>query len=552
MKMKTLLQRTACVLTAAVIAVMMLLPFATPVLAANTQFITDIRLEAGADAVDKLEKDGYSVMLTGLNMTYDPEKQVYLGYKMNDGDPITNIIVAADDGESLNDGNGISYSRASEIDVDEGIGGGSGCLYFTHDEKAGSPLVGLDVLRSKEEAIYPITNDGAEIVRTANGTPADLESASENAIVYLAQIRDNIVRPYISEIGVVTDTDKWNAVYTACERGYNYYVEGDIDDSKETYTILVYKRTANVSDAVTNIAAVSAKTVEAMEQEQIVDASANPVENLTGAAIGISGIEYVRVSSKPIEGEAPYYLYQTKNKAAGNPVSMLYAEKAEEEQNSLFGTWVNGYFSTESKTSAYTYSVNEDAFAVLREDLTVMTKLPVQLFETALSAEPETITETTELTTQLTTEMITQTSTEVTSEEETEPADGAEVPGSEDASEAITEASTTETVTETTTEIETTTEVTTQAQTENKFVKIAMLTPRDGLPESAAELMGLRNNLEEAPVIERNERSERTNKFSASVFGKHGWVALLLGSVVIVAAATATVIIRKKKQEKER
>ncbi len=552
MKMKTLLQRTACVLTAAVIAVMMLLPFATPVLAANTQFITDIRLEAGADAVDKLEKDGYSVMLTGLNMTYDPEKQVYLGYKMNDGDPITNIIVAADDGESLNDGNDISYSRASEIDVDEGIGGGSGCLYFTHDEKAGSPLVGLDVLRSKEEAIYPITNDGAEIVRTANGTPADLESASENAIVYLAQIRDNIVRPYISEIGVVTDTDKWNAVYTACERGYNYYVEGDIDDSKETYTILVYKRTANVSDAVTNIAAVSAKTVEAMEQEQIVDASANLVENLTGAAIGISGIEYVRVSSKPIEGEAPYYLYQTKNKAAGNPVSMLYAEKAEEEQNSLFGTWVNGYFSTESKTSAYTYSVNEDAFAALREDLTVMTKLPVQLFETALSAEPETITETTELTTQLTTEMITQTSTEVTSEEETEPADGAEVPGSEDASEAITEASTTETVTETTTEIETTTEVTTQAQTENKFVKIAMLTPRDGLPESAAELMGLRNNLEEAPVIERNERSERTNKFSASVFGKHGWVALLLGSVVIVAAATATVIIRKKKQEKER
>lgn len=552
MKMKTLMQRTACVLTAAVIAVMMLLPFATPVLAANTQFITDIRLEAGADAVDKLEKDGYSVMLTGLNMTYDPEKQVYLGYKMNDGDPITNIIVAADDGESLKDGNGISYSRASEIDVDEGIGGGSGCLYFTHDEKAGSPMVGLDVLRSKEEAIYPITNDGAEIVRTANGTPADLESASENAIVYLAQIRDNIVRPYISEIGVVTDTDKWNAVYTACERGYNYYVEGDIDDSKETYTILVYKRTANVSDAVTNIAAVSAKTVEAMEQEQIVDASANPVENLTGAAIGISGIEYVRVSSKPIEGEAPYYLYQTKNKAAGNPVSMLYAENVEEEQNSLFGTWVNGYFSTESKTSAYTYSVNEDAFAALREDLTVMTKLPVQLFETALSAEPKTITETTELTTQLTTEMITQTSTEVTSEEKTEPAYGAEVPGSEDASEAITEASTTETVTETTTEIETTTEVTTQAQTENKFVKIAMLTPRDGLPESAAELMGLRNNLEEAPVIERNERSERTNKFSASVFGKHGWVALLLGSVVIVAAATATVIIRKKKQEKER
>ncbi len=551
MKMKTIKKRVVCVLTAAVTAVMALLPCAVSAYAANQQFITDIRLEAGADAVDKLEKDGYSVMLTGLNMTYDPAKQVYLGYKMNSGNPITNIIIS-DGGNSLKDENGISYSRVSDVDVDERIGGSTGYIYTTRDKKAGDPLVGLDVLRSREEAIYPITNDGAEIVRTAEGIPADLESASKNAIVYLAQIRDNIVRPFISEIGVVTDTDKWNAVYTACERGYNYYVEGDIDKSDETYTVLVYKRTANVKDAVTNIAAVSERTVKAMEKEQLVDASEKSVEKLTGAAIGISGIEYVRVSSKPIAGKTPYYLYQTKNTKAGNPVSMLYAENIKEEQNSLFGTWVNGYFSTESKTSAYTYSVNEDAFAALREDLTVMTKLPVQLFETALSAEPETITETTELTTQLTTEMITQTSTEVTSEEETEPADGAEVPGSEDASEAITEASTTETVTETTTEIETTTEVTTQAQTENKFVKIAMLTPRDGLPESAAELMGLRNNLEEAPVIERNERSERTNKFSASVFGKHGWVALLLGGVVIVAAATATVIIRKKKQEKER
>ena len=313
----------------------------------------------------------------------------------------------------------------------------------------------------------------------------------------------------------------------------------------------MYKRTANVKDAVTNIAAVSERTVKAMEKEQLVDASEKSVEKLTGAAIGISGIEYVRVSSKPIAGKTPYYLYQTKNTKAGNPVSMLYAENIKEEQNSLFGTWVNGYFSSEGKTSAYTYSANEDAFAALCADLTVMTKLPVQLFETAPSAEKETTTEAT-----AEKETTTEATTQAATEEETEPADGAEEPVgeevSEEATEETTEETTNETVTETTTEIETTTEVTTQAQTENKFVKIAMLTPRDGLPESAAELMGLRNNLEEAPVIERNERSERTNKFSASVFGKHGWVALLLGSVVIVAAATATVIIRKKKQEKER
>ena len=369
-------------------------------------------------------------------------------------------------------------------------------------------------------------------------------SARMASATYLAQIRDNIVRPFISEIGIVTDTDKWNAVYTACERGYNYYVEGDIDTSKETYTILVYKRTADVNDAVTNIAAVSAKTVEAMEKDQIADASAKVVEKLTGEAIGISGIEYVRVSSRPIEGKTPYYLYQTKNKAAGNPVSMLYAENVKEEQNSLLGTWAKGYFSSEGQTSAYTYSANEDAFAAVCADLTVMTKLPVQLFETVPFAEAETTTEATEPATEVTTEEVT--------EEETEPADGEEEPGAEEASEEVIEETTEETTTETTTEEETTTEAATESKSENKFVKIAMLTPRDGLPESAAALMGLRNNLEEAPVIERDERSDRINKFAASVFGKRGWVAVLLGSIAIVAAGVATIIIRKKKKEKER
>ena len=69
MNIKTITRRILSVLTAAMLAATMLLPFATTALAANTRFITDIKLEAGTGAVDKLEADGYSVMLTGLNMT---------------------------------------------------------------------------------------------------------------------------------------------------------------------------------------------------------------------------------------------------------------------------------------------------------------------------------------------------------------------------------------------------------------------------------------------------------------------------------------------------
>ena len=180
-----------------------------------------------------------------------------------------------------------------------------------------------------------------------------------------------MVRPYISEIGIVTDTDKWNAVYTACERGYNYYIEGDIDDSSDTYTIIVYERTANASEAITNITAVSAEAVKALEQAQIVDGLAGQTGHVTANAVSISGSSYVRVSSQPVNAKESYYIYRTKDSKAGNPVSMLYVETPEQTQNFLFGTWANAYFFSPGVTTAYTYSMNEDLYTTLWEDQTV-------------------------------------------------------------------------------------------------------------------------------------------------------------------------------------
>ena len=159
-------------------------------------------METGEDAVLKLEEDGWSVTMVGLNVTADPASQVYLAYKVNTGAALTNVIVSPDVGDSYTDSNETVYKCVSHVDVDEGLGGGAGCLYAKTDEKLGSPLVGIDVLRSSSETdkeLYPITNDGAEIVRTPSGTPADLESVSNTDTIYLAQIRNGIVRPYINE-----------------------------------------------------------------------------------------------------------------------------------------------------------------------------------------------------------------------------------------------------------------------------------------------------------------------------------------------------------------
>ena len=541
MNNKHLIRRIMSVLIAVFLTVATAIPIAVTVYAQNTLFISEVTLAAGETAAEKLEKDGWSVMMTGLNRDVSADKQVYLAYKTNTGDAITNVIIANDAGDSLKDNNGISYKRASETDADEGVGGGAGCLYYTRDKKAGTPLVGFDILRSKEEPLYPITNDGAEIVRNEKGAPADLESTEKKSVIYLAQIRDGIVRPYIAEIGIVTDTDKWNAVYTACERGYNYYVDGDIDGSDDTYTLLVYKRTADVNQAVTNITAVSADAVKEMEERQILDEAAFS-NNLTGDTIGISGIEYVRVSKHPIQAQKPYYLYQTKNTSAGNPVSMLYKEQLEEAQNFIFGTWAQEYFfSEDAATNAAAFSANEDLYVQLCEDLTVCTKLPVQYLDSIPSvktAEPVTEKTTTQKVEETTTKAQTDSieETEETSEEESD---------TEAASEVITE----ETTEETTTEKETTTEATMQVPTEEpKYINILMLTPRDGLPQSVAQITGLRDNLSETPVTESDARSERKNKLPASVFGKGG-PALVIGSIVIAAGVVSAIVIRKKKSE---
>ena len=551
-------KRVLSVLLALLFAVMLIVPTTLPVSAANKRFITEIRVEAGEDAVDTLEADGFSVTMVGLNISSDPASQVYLGYKMNTGSPITNVILSPDVGDSCTDKDGVSYQCVSHVDVNEGIGGGAGCLYATRDSNAGAGLVGIDVLRGSdgEEVLYPITNDGAQIVRTPEGAPADLESGG-SGVVYLAQIRDGIVRPYISEIGVITDSDKWNAVYTAAERGYDYYVDGDIDGSNDTYTIIGFDRTADPEQAVTGITAVAASTVQALEDEKIVDAAAKQSGNTTAAAVTISGVEYVRISSKPIEAEEPFYIYRTKDKKGGNPISMLYAEKAEQEQNFLLGTWANDYFFSPGLTTAYTYSMNEDIYSTLWEDQTVLTKLPVQLVDTITTANgavtptvAETVAEQpTEAVQQeevrqevqeevpqeeVQQEEVPQENQEEVQQEEVPQENQEEVQQEEVQQEEVQQEEVQQEVQEEPTEAPPT-EAPTEAEKTVKTINLTILTPRDGLPATSANLTGMLGD-PSAPYAERTERGDRVNKYQASVFGRGGIMALILGIVVLFAA----------------
>lgn len=547
-------------------------PAALPASAANKRFISELRVEAGEDAIEKLEADGWSVMMVGLNVTADPAAQVYLAFKLNTGAPVTNLIVSEDVGDTLTDAKGIVYNCVSHTDVDTGFESSAGCIYATKDERAGAPLVGLDIIRGSSEegdVLYPITNDGAEIVRTPNGAPADLESAENSGVVYIAQIRDGLVRPYISEIGIVTDTDKWNAVYTACERGFNYYVEGDIDSSTDTYTIIAYDRTADPKSAITNIAAVSEKTVRSLEEAQVVDPTAGSKNTVTAAAISISGAQYIRVSSTPVGAEEPYYLYMAKDSAAGNPISMIYAEKPEQTQNFLFGMWANSYFFSPGTTTAYTYCMNEDLYMTLWEDQTVCTKIPVRYLDgitrsTVIEPVRQDTSEDPVVTSEpvndisIDTDQPVETQTEVDGQPqdiqdgETElPAETVPAETGEDAEDMLTE--TEEETEEAAPETE---EVKTEpAKPEAnagdetvRYINLTMLTPRDGLPTSAGRITGM-GDPDNITYIERTQRSNRVNKFQASVFSGKTGIALIAGGVVILG--TAAFVIYKKRSGKK-
>lgn len=517
--------------------------------AENFQFITDIRVEAGEDAYDALEDDGYSVRAVGLNAA-SGEGQIYLGYKINDGDPVTNVVISADVGDAFDSEDGIHYVSAGHVDTEAGNGEGGGCVYMTQDPKAGAPLVGLDILRAggstmgadlaKKEPLLPITNDGAEIVRKTDGTPADLEVNSADTTIYLAQVRDGLVKAYIKDVTVITAASKEDAVFTAASNGYNYYVDGDVDASGETYTLLAYERTADRDEAIRSLIAVSADLTTLMENDQIIAGSEEaPAEKtaeeepaaeeeaasqeqteepvaedeaaaeeqtgvseeeaqqaagevqedtssdvpdgtevqMTAAAIDISGVEYDRLTETQIAGDTPYFLYISKDEKAGNPITMIYAGDSTDVTETTLGAWVYGYFTAKGQSSASSYVINEDKLESLQDKDSVYVKMPVNLL-TGEAGEGGIALQTTPLT-------------------------------------------------------------------------LSYLTGQKGLPEGSLVLNGLTKATYDPPQIARNYNGAESD-LPASAFGRTSAVIIILGVLAITAAViVSTRVMKKRKAEQE-
>ena len=548
---KQFLRKAAVLMVALALTVSLAGLVPAAVHAENFQFITGVKLASGEEGMEKLEKDGYSVRAVGLNTGVDADKQVYIGYKLNDGDPITNIIISADGSDSL-DVDGIAYTCASKVDVDAGNGDGGGYVYVTTDEKAGNPLVALDILRSSEDTkLYPILNDGGEVVRHTDGTPADCEVNNAEKTIYLVQIRDGLIRPYICEVAIVEGEDKDAAVYTAASAGYNYYVDGDADTSKDTYTILAYDRTADVKQAITSLVTVSEELTKCLEDGQIMAGEdqkpaeeetteeAAPEEQVTTEEAAPEEVT-TDENTEEVTEELPEETEEVSEEAPEETVEEAAPEEepAEDPAKELSDE-------VTVKMTAEAIDISGIEYDRISSNM-IGGDLPCYMYMTKDEKAGNPITM-----------LYVGDSTDIT---ETTfgnwaygyfTADGPSSANSYVVNEDLLEKFMANEAVYTRIPLALLSgkpdESATSVQLTAQPMQISLLTAKKGLPDDNLVLNGLRQATYEAPKMERNERNYEGDKNPASAFGDAGPVIIILGILAIAGAVYAAYVIKRRK-----
>lgn len=305
--------------------------------AAEQMCISQIKIESGDDAAEKLEASGFTVMVQNLNPLSG--ERMYLGYKLGET-AITDLIVSSEFKSNISV-NSVNYSSVSPLNLNKGTGGRPVYLYSTTDEKAGSGIVSLTYLKDNKDGranLLDVFGDGSVPVRTVDGNAADFDEGINERDLFLLTVREKACLPYVSDIKIVKVNSSENAFKKIVSSGCNYFNREPIAEAGTESAYLCYNRTAADSEAVRS--AVISDSPE------------------------IEGIAYQSAGSFNLNGENFNFCY-TKNKAAGNPV-------AEIVKGSLFngsftlGEWAKSYFSgTPSSARSSLYS--EDAYNTLIE-----------------------------------------------------------------------------------------------------------------------------------------------------------------------------------------
>lgn len=305
--------------------------------AAEQMYISQLKIESGDDAAEKLEANGYTVMFQNLNPSSG--ERIYLGYRLGKT-AITNLIVSAELKSSVSV-NSVTYHSVSSLNLNQGTGGRPVYLYSTTDAKAGSGIVSLTYLKDNKDGSAKLLEkfgDGSVPVRTVDGNAADFDEGIDGRDLFLLTIREKACLPYVSDIKIVNVNSSENAFKKIVSSGCNYFSSEPVSQSGTESAYLCCNRTAAASDAV---------------RSAVISDSSE-----------IDGITYQSAGSFNLNGKS-LNLYYTKDEATGNPV-------AEIVRGSLFngcftaGEWAKSYFSG-APSSARSRIYSEDAYSTLIE-----------------------------------------------------------------------------------------------------------------------------------------------------------------------------------------
>ncbi|MCQ2470803.1 MAG: hypothetical protein MJ147_02055 [Clostridia bacterium] len=218
---------------------------------AKTLYISELTIAVGEEAAATLEKNGYNILFQRMNLITDDEAPTYLAYKKG-GTAVTDIIVSGSKAQTISY-KSVTYNLVSGTSLNNGTDGAPLYLYYTKDTKAGDGISSLETVSgfSNKDEIIPLLNDGSSPVRTTDGKLANLDKGIENCQLYLIKKSAESVKPYVSDIHIVSGKSKSEAVIAAANSGCDYYLDYDMN-KLDGYTFVAYQRTSDKADAVTS------------------------------------------------------------------------------------------------------------------------------------------------------------------------------------------------------------------------------------------------------------------------------------------------------------
>ena len=218
--------------------------------AAQNSYIRDVAMVSGSDDVSAITVDGYTSISPAIG-----EKNV-----------VYRTSTAAGD-------------AASEIVYD---GGRFLCRFGTND-----PIVRLYFASAKD--VFAIPNNGATPVKNSAGEP--VKFSTNDGPAYLMQVRENIWKPYITDIRVVKAGSKSAAIEKLAGVGCEYFVDENYGEGSSENVFIGYSRTDSESEAITDLI------------------------GRKGGDESIPG--YEPVSDQSVSG---LFIYASHDKAMGNPI----------------------------------------------------------------------------------------------------------------------------------------------------------------------------------------------------------------------------------------